>query len=113
MQAIASGSGTPQLGEVRFSTRRAAKVTNYDDDQDLGISDEDESDTGTPDYYYVEDNSPAIDVILNHRLKEGIGMVGLAKDDRLHTTDALCVEASNSDKQDYEFYVRAAVHLKV
>lgn len=111
MQAIASGSGTPQLGEVRFSTRRAAKVTNYDDDQDLGISDEEESDTATPSYYYVEDNTPAIDQILNHRLKEGIGMIGCVRFDGLSRTDTFLAEASTSDKQDYEFYVCAAIDL--
>lgn len=111
MQAIASGSGTPQLSEVRFSTRRAAKVANYDDDQDLGLSEEDESDTATPSYYYVEDNTPAIDAILNHRLKEGIGTIGIAGDDIRGSTDTTLTEAANSDKQDYEFYVRTNVHL--
>lgn len=74
MQAIASGSGTPQLSEVRFSSRRAAKVTNYNEaEDDLGLSEEDTEDT--PNHYtYVEDNTPAIDVVLNHRLKEDAGM---------------------------------------
>ncbi|SMR45497.1 unnamed protein product [Zymoseptoria tritici ST99CH_3D1] len=87
MQAIASGGGTPQLSEVRFSTRRAAKVANYDEEQDLGISEEDDTETATPQYYYVEDDSPAIDQVLNHRLKEG-------------------ADASNGDKHDYEFYIK-------
>lgn len=73
MQAIASGSGTPQLSEVRFSSRRAAKVTNYNEaEDDLGLSEEDTE--ATPNHYYVEDNTPAIDVVLNHRLKEDAGM---------------------------------------
>lgn len=111
MQANTSGSGTPQLGEVRFSTRRAAKVANYDDDQDLGLSEVDDSDTATPSYYYVEDNTPAIDAILNHRLKEGIGMVGIVEDGALDSTDTLLTEAANSDKHDYEFYVRTYAYL--
>ncbi|EME50139.1 hypothetical protein DOTSEDRAFT_68860 [Dothistroma septosporum NZE10] len=88
MQAIASGSGTPQLSEVRFSSRRAAKVTNYNEaEDDLGLSEEDTE--ATPAHYtYVEDNTPAIDIVLNHRLKE----------------DA--VESSNAEKHDYEFYIK-------
>lgn len=74
MQAIASGNGTPQLGEVRFSTRRAAKVANYNEDDDLGLSDED-TDNMTPSYWtYEEDTTPWIDLVLNHRLKEGAGV---------------------------------------
>ena len=74
MQAIASGGDTPQLSEVRFSTRRAAKVATYNEDDDLGLSEED-TENMTPNYWtYVEDNTPAIDQVLNHRLKEGAGM---------------------------------------
>lgn len=106
MQDIASRGGTPQLSEVRFSTRRAAKPANYDEDQDLGLSDEYESDTATPNYYYVEDNTPAIDLVLNHRLKEGIGMIGIAPANKHNLADLFRIDASNSDKHDYEFYVR-------
>lgn len=75
MQAVASGNGTPQLGEVRFSTRRAAKVANYNEEDDLGLSDED-TENMTPNYwaYAEEDNAPAIDQVLNHRLKEEAGL---------------------------------------
>lgn len=75
MQAVASGGDTPQLSEVRFSTRRAAKVANYNEDDGYGLSEEDDTENLTPNYYYAyeEDNSPAIDAILNHRLKEGAG----------------------------------------
>lgn len=74
LQAMTSGSGTPQLSEVRFSTRRAAKVTNYNEDDNFDLSEED-TENMTPNYwtYAEEDTSPAIDVVLNHRLKEGTG----------------------------------------
>lgn len=74
MQAIASGGGTPQLSEVRFSTRRAAKITNYNEEEDLGLSDEEDTENMTPSYWtYAEEESAAIDQVLNHRLKEGAG----------------------------------------
>jgi len=73
LQAAASGRGTPQLGEVRFSTRRAGKVANYNEDDNLGLSDE-ETEEMTPNYYYTqEDEGPAIDQVLNFKLKEGAG----------------------------------------
>ncbi|KAF2162356.1 hypothetical protein M409DRAFT_69242 [Zasmidium cellare ATCC 36951] len=88
MQAIASGSGTPQLSEVRFSTRRAAKVTNYNEEEDLGLSDEEDTENMTPNYWtYTEENTAAIDQVLNHRLKEG-------------------ADPSDPGKQDYEFYIK-------
>lgn len=60
------------MSEVRFSTRRAAKITTYNEDEDLGLSDEDTE--MTPNYYYQpEDEGPAIDVVLNHRLRDGAG----------------------------------------
>lgn len=75
LQAIASGSRTPQLGEVRFSTRRSAKIANYNEDDDLGLSDED-TENMTPNYWVAaEDDTAGIDQVLNHRLKEGAGML--------------------------------------
>jgi len=73
LHAATSGGGTPQLSEVRFSTRRAAKVTTYNEDDNLGLSDP-ESEDVTPSYQYTyEEDALAIDVVLNHRLKEGVG----------------------------------------
>ncbi|CAK4032372.1 related to transcriptional regulator CHD1 [Lecanosticta acicola] len=88
LQSMTSGSGTPQLSEVRFSTRRAAKVTNYNEDDNFDLSDED-TENMTPNYwtYAEEDNSPAIDVVLNHRVKEG-------------------AEPNPPDKHDFEFYIK-------
>ncbi|KAF3929272.1 hypothetical protein AA313_de0206808 [Arthrobotrys entomopaga] len=56
--------------EVRVPTRAATKVTNYniDDDSDEFL----ESDYGDgPVVEWVEDTSPGIDLILDHRIKEG------------------------------------------
>ena len=48
-------------------------MTNYNEDDDLGLSDED-TENLTPNYWsYVDDTSPAIDQVLNHRLKDGAG----------------------------------------
>ena len=50
-------------------------MTNYNEDDNLGISEDDLEET-TPSYYYTyEDESPAIDQVLNFRLREGAGML--------------------------------------
>lgn len=70
---VAAGLAPPSQAEVRFSTRRAAKVVTYNEDDDDMFSDEDTEMTpnwGTA----VEDDSPAIDIVLKHRPKEGIGL---------------------------------------
>ncbi len=87
LKAVGSGGDTPNLSEVRFSTRRAAKITTYNEDDDLGLSEEDTENT-TPSYWtYVDDTTPAIDQVLNHRLKEG----------------AVSAEA---EKHDFEFFIK-------
>lgn len=61
---------TPAHGEVRFSTRKAAKVSNYNEDDDDMF--DDEADTLPQSWAAgMEENVPAIDVVLNHRLREG------------------------------------------
>ena len=61
---------TPAHGEVRFSTRKAAKISNYNEDDDDMF--DDEADLMPQSWRYVEeDTSPAIDVVLNHRLRKG------------------------------------------
>lgn len=99
------------MNEVRFSTRRAAKVTTYNEDDDLGLSDEAMEET-TPAYYYTqEDEGPAIDQVLNFRLKDGAGT---------HSEHSSCTcswslltiaaDPTAPDKQDYEFFVRDNHH---
>lgn len=71
----AAGLTPPTHAEVRFSTRKAAKVSNYNEDDDDMFS-EDETDMMTPNYWAVgaDENVPAIDAVLNHRLKDDISM---------------------------------------
>lgn len=78
----------PTHAEVRFSTRRAGKVSTYNEDEDDDMFDEDDPDQLTPAYWMEEeDNTPAIDVVLNHRLRADI--------------------TSNSPtKEDYEFLIK-------
>ncbi|KAJ5587722.1 Chromodomain helicase hrp3 [Penicillium hispanicum] len=82
----------PSVPELRFSTRNAAfKVSNYNEDDDDSVF-EDDADEHAPNYWmnnYVEDTRPAVDVVLNHRLKEGI-------------------DSNNPDvdRQDFEFYIK-------
>ena len=63
-------------GEVRFSTRKAAKVSNYNEEDDDDMFD-DESDM-LPQSYYAgpEENVQAIDAVLNHRKRNEIGTAG-------------------------------------
>ncbi|OAL70370.1 chromodomain helicase [Trichophyton violaceum] len=65
----------PTHGEVRFSTRRANKVCNYNEESDDNMF-EDEYEEGTPGEwtYTVDDTTPAIDKILYHRFKEGVDL---------------------------------------
>ncbi|KMU90848.1 chromodomain helicase hrp1 [Coccidioides immitis H538.4] len=80
----------PAHGEVRFSTRRSNKVLNYNEDDDDDLFG-DESDNMTPlDWATVlDDNRPAIDVVLNHRLKDDVDPTRL-----------------DLGRSDFEFYIK-------
>ena len=82
------GNLAPPHAEVRFSTRRAGRVSNYNEDEDDDIFDEAESEM-TPNYYYTteQDNTPAIDIVLNHRLKADVTI-------------------SSQKKEEYEFKIK-------
>ena len=71
---------TPAHGELRFSTRKAAKVSNYNEDDDDMFDDEDDM---MPQAWTAaaDDNTPAIDVVLNHRLREGEDIADPGRDD--------------------------------
>ena len=59
---------TPSHAELRFSTRKAGKVSNYNEDEDDDMFD-DEADM-MPQTSWVsnpQENLPAIDAVLNHR----------------------------------------------
>ncbi|KAF2263968.1 chromodomain helicase-like protein [Lojkania enalia] len=70
---VAAGLLPPSRGEVRFSSRRTKQVANYNEDDD-DMFDDDEEEEMTPNYWTttVEDAGPAIDKVLDHRLKEDI-----------------------------------------
>ena len=85
LQSAASGRDTPNMGDVRFSSRRAAKVATYAEEDGHEFSEEETE--ATPAYYTYEEEGPAVDVVLNHRVKEGAGTCG-------HT---LCVSKSSAD----------------
>lgn len=63
----------PPHAEIRFSTRKATKLSNYKEDDDDMFNEE--ADMLTPNYQAVgpDENLPAIDAVLNHRLRAGIG----------------------------------------
>lgn len=64
---------TPNQGELRFSTRKAARVSNYNEDNDDPFDEEEYM--LTPDQWPTAeaDNTPAIDVVLGHRLRTDAG----------------------------------------
>ena len=76
-QLITAGSDSgPSHAEVRFSTRKAAKVSNYNED-DEDMFEEEDVDTLTPNYWAAEqaEDIPAIDAILKHRPRGSAGKV--------------------------------------
>ncbi|EXJ77380.1 chromodomain-helicase-DNA-binding protein 1 [Capronia epimyces CBS 606.96] len=74
---------TPAHAEIRFSTRRAARVSNYNEDEDDDMFEDDDPDTTTPNYWIngQEDSSPAIDIVLNHRLKADVTTPSYSKEE--------------------------------
>lgn len=81
----------PARDEIRFSTRRSNRVLNYNEDDNEDDLFGEESDEMTPlDWTnVVDDTRPAIDVVLNHRLKKDV--------------DATNLDPSRSD---FEFYIK-------
>jgi chromodomain-helicase-DNA-binding protein 1 len=74
--AVASGQLPPSRGEVRFSSRRSRQVTNYNEEEEDDFEEEVDDDS-IPNYGWnttAEDTGPAIDVVLDHRPKEGIDL---------------------------------------
>lgn len=80
---------TPAHGEVRFSTRKAAKVSNYNEDDDDMFDDEADM---VPQAYWTagpEENVLAIDAVLNHRLREDTSQ-----------------EVTDPGRDDFEYYIK-------
>jgi chromodomain-helicase-DNA-binding protein 1 len=83
---VAEGRLPPSQAEVRFSARRTAQRTNYNEDGEDSF--EEEEDETTPNYWAVaeEDAGPIIDKILDHRPKEGSGNTTTCSAIRVLTT---------------------------
>lgn len=95
----------PTHGEVRFSTRKAAKVSNYNEDDD-DIFDDDED--MLPQYQYstmLGEVVPEVDIILKHRLREDTrnGRI-LASHDSLDNS-LIAKEVTNFGRDDFEYFV--------
>ncbi|PLB39981.1 chromatin-remodeling ATPase CHD1 [Aspergillus candidus] len=89
---LQSATSAPSHAEVRFSTRNASRVSNYneDDNEDDSMFEDDPDDL--PQSYWVnpvEDDRPAVDIVLNHRLKEGEDLSNL-----------------NLDRHDFEYCIK-------
>ncbi|KAF1840967.1 uncharacterized protein K460DRAFT_195645 [Cucurbitaria berberidis CBS 394.84] len=69
---VAEGHLPPSQAEVRFSARRTAQVTNYNEDEEEDPFEEDDDET-TPSYWVTatEETGPIIDKILDHRPRDG------------------------------------------
>lgn len=81
----------PSLSEVRFSTRNASKISNYNEEEEDSMFEDDPEETAQ-NYWatgYAEDTRPAVDVVLNHRLKEGVDPAD-----------------PDVDRQHFEFYIK-------
>lgn len=89
-QAHAALNNVPAHAEVRFSTRNASKVSNYNEDADDSMFEDDQDDL-IENYWTntVDDNRPAVEVVLNHRLKQGVDP-----------------KYPDVDRNDYEFYIK-------
>lgn len=87
---VAQGTLPPSQAEVRFSSRRTAQTTNYneEEDEDSFLESEDET---TPAYWanVPEETGPIIDKVLDHRPLEGTE-----------------VDPSYAQKKDFEYLIK-------
>ena len=101
---------TPAHGEVRFSTRKAAKVSNYNEDDDDMFDDEADM---VPQGYWVagpDENVPAIDAVLDHRLRKDTSQQDNGVLTGSETKIPAGKEATDTGRDDYEYYVGITVH---
>ena len=88
--AQASFDKEPSHAEVRFSTRNASKVSTYNEDADDSIFEDDSDDVMENNWTNsVEDDRPAVEVVLNHRPREGANP-----------------KYPDIDRNDFEFYIK-------
>ena len=106
-QVLQGGSDSgPTHAEVRFSTRKAAKVSNYNED-DEDMFEEDDPEILTPNYWAsaADESILAIDAILNHRLREGISKAYASP--YLTLLTPVGKDLMNPGRDDFEYHVRA------
>ena len=99
-------------GEVRFSTRKAAKVSNYNEDDEDPF--DDEENILTPGYWVTapEEDTPAIDVVLNHRLREDRSKLYIVAESKAKTYSSIDTEITTPGKEDFEYKVSANLILR-
>ena len=99
----ATSDSGPSHPEVRFSTRRAVKVSNYNED-DEDPFEEDNTEMLTPNYWPAgqAEDAPAIDAILNHRARPKTSKLL-----KYHTVHILTVEVNTTTvgRDDFEYHV--------
>lgn len=79
----------PPHAEVRFSTRNASRVSNYNEDDDDELFEDDPDDAAHNCWANAVDDRPAVDIVLNHRFR-----------------DEYDPSASTTSRHDYEFYIK-------
>lgn len=103
MQTVADPP--PTHGEVRFSTRKAAKVSNYNEDDD-DIFDDDED--MLPQYQYSTmpgEVVPEVDIVLKHRLREDTGNGRILVAHHPLTNSFIAKEVTDFGRDDFEYFV--------
>ena len=100
-----SAQAMPTHAELRFSTRRAAKVSTYNEDESDDF--EEEALDLTPNYWAntYDESVPAIDAILNHRPREDISKHCQLCCVRGNADDAQDRDLLNPGRDDFEYYV--------
>ena len=100
---------TPAHGEVRFSTRKAAKVSNYNEDDDDMF--DDEADMVPQEYWTAgpEETVQAIDAVLNHRLRNDISQQSDGEAAQSETNLPIGKEITDPGRDDFEYYVSSHI----
>ena len=96
---------TPAHGEVRFSTRKAARVSNYNEEDDDMF--DDEADMVPQEYWTAgpEENVPAIDAVLNHKLREDTSQRHARLVVGSETNMPIGKEVTDPGRDDFKYYV--------
>ena len=80
----------PSYAEVRFSTRNASKVSTYNEDADDSMFEDDADGMMETNWVYsIEDDRPAVEIVLNHRPRDGVEP-----------------QYPDVDRNDFEFYIK-------